>query len=33
MTRRPLGVSRALWLGGALWLVGLITTLAWPFVA
>ena len=30
MTRRPFGVSRALWLLGALWAVGLITTLAWP---
>ena len=32
MTRRSLDVSRALWLVGTLWLVGLITTLTWPFV-
>jgi hypothetical protein len=27
-TRRPFGVSRALWLAGVLWLIGLIMTLA-----
>ena len=32
MTRRPFGVSRGLWLIGALWMVGLITIVAWPFV-
>jgi hypothetical protein len=30
MARRPFGVSRALWLLGVVWSVGLIITVAWP---